>query len=95
MNAVCANASRLFKYLIPDYYEQFRRTVVNWAASVFTSEQADEMAITTLQQRVHGLRLLYGDAVLPHKLLVFFPLHWQHPHAVECEDIQGSGKLSH
>ena len=93
MNAVCANASRLYKYLVPSYFEQFRQSVYDWATRVWKEEPHDEMAAATQRLKVEGLQQLFGKDVLPDVLMAFYPLHMEYPHVVEGQVGAGGGEL--
>ena len=83
MSGVCAAASRLFKYLVPSYYEQFRGSLHTWVRHVFCTEPRDDVAAAEQDAHVNGLVALYGANVCPPGLLQYFPQHMKYPHVVE------------
>ena len=68
-DALCANCSRLLKYLMVDYTEEFssgfRRYVVETVSLVPGSPLADAIVSSGARQTVMNLQLLYGTEVLP------------------------------
>ena len=67
-DGVTENAVRLFKYLVPDYYEDFRLSVHIWVHEtlqvLFESE-----ALPVGQPQAARLRKLYTAHVIPDELL--------------------------
>ena len=90
---VCGNASRLYKYLVADYFEQFRVSIHNWATAVFRVEAqpADQTMRDQQAESIAGFRQLYGRDVFPEELTCWFPLHWDYPHHIEGEIEAGQG----
>ena len=67
-------ATRLFKYLINDYYEEFCTNVTNWVASSLVVVEHDEAERTLLGrgQDVHKLRDLYTAHVVPDTMVALW-----------------------
>ena len=64
-------ATRLFKYLINDYYEEFCTNVTNWVAKSLNVVEHAEAERTHLGrgQDVHNLRELYTTHVVPDTMV--------------------------
>lgn len=80
-NALCATCSRLFKYLICDYFEEFSVALRAWVLENFQVVRVAPQEQEAHRVRVAALLALYGEEVLPASLLVFYnvtlagPLH--------------------
>ena len=92
LSNVCANAARLYKYVVPYYFEQLRQSIYSWSSRVFKTEARDDVAAGAHQNHIDGLRLLYGEVVLPQGLLDFFPQHLRYPHNIEGHEGEGEAK---
>ena len=67
---VTANAVRLFKYLVPDYYEDFKKSVATWVhdyLKVLLPSGAGELPQDRAQ--AGSLQVLYTKHVIPDELL--------------------------
>ena len=71
-NAICAATTRLYKYLVGDYSEEFAMSFKNHVLNHLNVLPSD--APDGNQDRVHSLgpQRLYGSQALPDDLLVFF-----------------------
>ena len=71
---VIGMATRLFKYLINDYYEELCTNVTNWIARSLNVVEHDEAERTFLGrgQDVHNLRELYADRVVPDVMVALW-----------------------
>ena len=67
-------ATRLFKYLLNDYYEEFCTIVTNWIAKNLNVVGYDEAERTLLGrgQDVHNLRELYTAHVVPDEMVALW-----------------------
>ena len=72
-NALCANCVRLFKYLIPDYCEEFaaalRKYVVEQLVLVSTNT---EDGAADMRNHIENMRALYGPEALPDELVLVY-----------------------
>ena len=84
---VIGMATRLFKHLINDYYEEFCTNVANWVASNLNVVEHGEAERTLLGrgqgQDLHKLRELYTAHVVPDEMVTLWNV-----------DV-GAGNLSH
>jgi len=74
-NDVCANCSRAFKHLIPDYIEEFSASMRRHLDDAFRIQVVGDLDVPSLQaerQSSTALQALYGLGVLPHVLLSTF-----------------------
>jgi len=73
---VTGTAVRLFKYLVPDYYDHFRRSVEQWVhcnLEVFLpGDPGRPQAAADGQPQAARLQALYTDHVIPNDLLQFW-----------------------
>ena len=71
---VTGMATRLFKYLINDYYEELCTNVTNWIARSLNVVEHDEAERTFLGrgQDVHNLRELYTERVVPDEIVALW-----------------------
>ena len=69
-----ANCSRLFKYLIPDYIEEFSAALRRYVEQNLSFLKGDPATCVPQAQQTRRQNLydLYGDAVLPSEWLNFF-----------------------
>ena len=68
-NQICGTCSRLFKYLIPEYLEEFASNLRAHVLKLRFCHVFDQTVLTAKQQESAKIRELYGDGVLPPSLL--------------------------
>ena len=71
-NAICANASRLYRHLMPTYTEEFSMSLKSYICRHLQVRSGDPGILSDEQGRLRQLQNLYGAEVLPEKLLQFF-----------------------
>jgi hypothetical protein len=71
-NAICANASRLYRHLMPTYTEEFSLALKSYICTHLSIRIGDPAVRTTEQDAYRQLQALYGPGVLPDQLLEFF-----------------------
>jgi len=74
VDALCGTCSRLFKYLMADYLEDFATALKRQVLAKFSILEEDEGSADTIMHRQHSKRMqeLYGKDVLPDELLALF-----------------------
>ncbi len=78
-NGLCGTCSRLFKYLINDYFEEFSIALQQWVASAFRVTPCDAAAQAAHRERVLKFRALYGEDVVPETLVQIYNLRFDAP----------------
>ena len=67
---VTENAVRLFKYLVPEYFEDFRTSILTWVRkTVVVMWESEAESFQAGQLQAARLRQLYTAHVIPDKLL--------------------------
>ena len=61
----------------------FRSSLVSWVREHWKVEEPDAARQAAHRVFQDGMVELYGHRVLPPELLQYFPMHWDHPHAVK------------
>ena len=74
VNALCGTCSRLFKYLMSDYLEDFASALKKEVVANLSIVEEDDVSADTLMHRKHSkdMQQLYGEDVLPDELLALF-----------------------
>ncbi len=83
-NGLCGTCSRLFKYLISDYFDEFSSSLRSWVTESLRLVQAHQEEVERHRHQVEGLRALYGEEVLPDSLLRFYNVTLQRPDHKVC-----------
>ena len=67
-NVVCGVITRLYKFLLLDYYEEFRLATQSWVSTRLAIVRGDQVRAEAIQS-LEGLVALYTERVLPRDLL--------------------------
>jgi hypothetical protein len=89
-NRLCGTASRLFKYLIPDYFEQFAKQLHMWVDRKLLICVKSTEAIIALQTDLQALCALYTHHVLPRALLTWLNKGWGQLEHVSANGVEPS-----
>jgi hypothetical protein len=65
---VCGVITRLYKFLLLDYYEEFRLATQSWVSTRLAIVRGDQVRAEAIQS-LEGLVALYTERVLPRELL--------------------------
>jgi len=95
-NALCVTCSRLFKYLINDYFEEFSASLRVYVSEACELVEANEADLKQHRKRVADLVALYGPEVLPEELLQLYNVSlsaprcsWQAEGEPDIRDLRG------
>ena len=78
---VTENAVRLFKYLVSEYFEDFRSSILTWVRQtvvVLWESEAEAESLQAGQLQAARLRQLYTAHVIPDKLFALTALGAKH-----------------
>ena len=71
-NDICANVVRLYKYLIPDYMQEFTSSLRQWVSQLELLSDSAQALDGHFQPRTDKMLDLYGSGVLPPSILKLF-----------------------